>query len=366
MRVYLVVLFSCFYLVAYSQFDHQSVYPGESGAGLIEKLSDNFKPVSVLNFASAKDVMYRDIYAEHDSVECVYTGHSLYLDPQSDPSSWLYQNGSSTGINAEHNYPKSKGASSGNALSDLYNLFPTRTPVNSDRGNLPFGEIPDAQTNSWYYLTGETTNIPSENIDLYSESDGQSFEPREDHKGNVARSVFYFVTMYAQETMAADPAFFEAMRSTLCDWHFYDPVDSLEWIRNERIAGFQSDKLNPFVLDCSLAARTYCELVDAACTMTGVSKMPLDALSDLTIYPNPTSGRLIIRSDIRWSVNLNLEILDLLGSVKMQAQLTNNNQSGSFEIELNLTELPAGIYLIRISDNSNTSGQSIFRKVIRR
>jgi hypothetical protein len=48
------------------------------------------------------------------------------------------------------------------------------------------------------------------------------------------------------------------MKTTLCDWHNYDPVDSLEWERTFAIAKYQDNKANPFVLDCSLAKRAYC------------------------------------------------------------------------------------------------------------
>ncbi len=63
-----------------------------------------------------------------------------------DPSSFLASNG----INAEHTWPQSKGAADEPQRSDMHNLFPAKDNVNSSRGNNPYGEIPDAETRTWY------------------------------------------------------------------------------------------------------------------------------------------------------------------------------------------------------------------------
>ena len=89
--------------------------------------------------------------------------------------------------------PQSRGAENGYAKSDMHHLYPTRVDVNSDRGSFPFAEIDDNRTESWYYLNQTRGSIPSTNIDLYSEKQGSRFEPREDHKGDVARSMFLFL-----------------------------------------------------------------------------------------------------------------------------------------------------------------------------
>jgi hypothetical protein len=349
-RILSIFAFISVVSAGHAQFDHESVLPDLSGEDLLTQLVDDFKPGNVLDFGEAKDVMYASVYAQHDSVRCVYTGHTLYLDPDADPSQYLYLDGSPNGINAEHNYPKSKGASSGNALSDMYNLFPSRVAVNSDRGNLAFGEIPDPQSLFWYYLEDKITEIPSENIDAYSEISSALFEPREDHKGNVARSIFYFVTMYADEVEAVDPSFFEAMRSTLCDWHFMDPVDSLEWDRNERIASYQSGKKNPFVLDCSLAGRSYCDYIDEACRLVN-AKEPTESFTQQlieNIYPNPASTRLNVQIDNLVELK-SLEILDILGSTQRiwkgkELKKYRNDHHYSIPVE----DMNSGLYLVRV------------------
>jgi len=297
---------------------------------LVDKLVEKYKPISVLNYANAKDLMYGTIYKENDSVSCVYTGHTVYLPPDVDPSTFLYMNGSSNGINAEHTYPRSKGASDGNAYSDMHHLFPTRSPVNSARNNFPFGEINDNQTNSWFYLNNEEDGIPSANIDLYSEVIEGKFEPREDHKGNVARAVFYFYSMYEKEALDADSDFFESMRQTLCKWHEQDPVDSLEWERTYLIANYQDDLPNPFILDSTLVRRAYCgELI---------SNIEEDKKAKTIVYPNPIIDNVIVTSIGK----SRLQVMDIKGDIIVELEFFDST-------EIDLSFLASGNYFILLN-----------------
>jgi len=105
----------------------------------------------------------------------------------------------------------------------------------------------------------ETSNPPSNDRDLWSELlPSVRFEPREDHKGNVARAMFYFYTVYRGESDAIDPNYFPPQIDNLCEWHLLDPVDLREVQRTEAIAVRQDGKVNPFVIDCNLLMRSYC------------------------------------------------------------------------------------------------------------
>ena len=181
-------------------------------------------------------------------------------------------NGSPDGINLEHSYPRSKGADeddgNGNGFSDLHHLFPTRVAVNSARGNSPFLEIPDSLTTSWFYLNQEQSTIPIIDTALFSERTNDTFEPREAFKGNIARAIFYFFTIYNENALAADSTFFAQQQETLCDWHVQDPIDSIEQVRTFRIAGFQDSIPNPFILDSTLAHRTFCDPLPVALPVT--------------------------------------------------------------------------------------------------
>jgi len=281
----LLVLFSYGYNL-YSQINHSDVLPNLSGDQLLQELSNQYKPFFVLNFNNSRDTLFGVIYNENSTLTCVYSGHTISLDPNEDPTISAYQNGSSSGINTEHTFPRSKGADNGAARADMHHLYPTRSKVNEARAADPFQQIPDLETVRWYVQNQESNLIPTQNIDLYSEDTNSEFEPKEAHKGNVARPMFYFYTMYKSEADQADPEFFEKQRSTLCDWHWNDPVDSLEWVRNQMIATYQDGKVNPFILDCSLASRSYCD-TSTSCTTTSSQ----DAFKNsLPIYPNLSSS----------------------------------------------------------------------------
>jgi len=324
----IVLLFSTITLCAQ---DHTPIFPSLMGTELLDNVVDEFKPSFVLDYGEARDIMYGTIYLVNDSVRCVYTGHTLHLPPNVDPSTHMYMNGSSNGINAEHTYPRSKGADEDNGLpySDLHHLFPTRSPVNTSRSNFPFGEIADTQTDSWFYLDQSSGNIPTSNIDNYSERINGLFEPREDHKGNVARAVFYFFTMYKAEALEADPDFFEAQRATMCEWHEADPVDLLEYERTYQIAAYQGGKPNPFVLDCSLAYRSYCQGVSSTCE--GVTATNETKQSNTKVFPNPIAETLHITKEGESS----LIVTDMLGRVLIERNFVD-------AIDVDFTHFTAG------------------------
>ena len=126
--------------------------------------------------------------------------------------------------------------------------------INNNRGNKPFNEVVDEQTTTWYWQDSQTSNIPSSNIDEYSENHGSYFEPREDRKGDIARTMFYFYTMYSE---VADDDFFEGQKEVLKTWHELDSADEEEIIRTWQIAFYQQNKPNPFILDETLIERAY-------------------------------------------------------------------------------------------------------------
>ena len=51
---------------------------------------------------------------------------------------------------------------------------------------------------------------------------------------------------------------FCANLATLCHWNSADPVDDAEIARSHLVANFQGNE-NPFVIDSTLAERTYCQ-----------------------------------------------------------------------------------------------------------
>ena len=234
-----------------------TVFPDLEGQELREALRERYAPDQTLGYGPARDTLYRYEQYTDGALIGEYTAFSIQLDPNADASSDAYEKG----INAEHTLPQSKGAGEEPAKSDLHNLFPAKANVNSARGNTPFDEIPDDQTDSWYFEDEERASAPTSGIAAWSEDDSDHpdpaftgrFEPREDHKGDAARAVFYMRTIYPDRV---DAAFFRAQREDLLRWNSADPADGEEAQRAAFIAELQGTT-NPFVKDSTLARRAF-------------------------------------------------------------------------------------------------------------
>ncbi len=232
------------------------LFPGVTGQPLCDSLVKYYKSSPYLGYDAMRDTMYGKIDNIGDYLTCVYTGYSIYMQPGQDPSTWAYDHD----INCEHSWPQSMGADKGTQPGyDMHHMFPTEVDVNSARGNLPFGEIPDYQTSKWYINTNVYTTIPTSNIDAYSELlTNVKFEVREINCGNTARGMFYFYTMWRSYYLAvdSDTSFFNYQKYDLLDWHRQDPPDQQEIDRTYAIANYQG-KVNPFVIDSTLVMRCY-------------------------------------------------------------------------------------------------------------
>jgi len=240
-----IILF-CFCL----GFSQAQIAAGYAGDNLVGYLQNNYTPDVNLDYGEARDVLYSQIDIANDGrVYGIYTNYSVWLDPNSDPSTHLYENG----MNCEHVWPQSQYEGDDPMKADMHILRPAKDNVNSSRGNNPFGEILDNQTNMWFWQDYASSSTPSSNIDQYSESDDDLFEPREDVKGDIARTMFYFYTIY---TDVADMTFFLVQKSTLYQWHLDDPATDDESVRTWEIAEYQTTP-NPFILDDTLMYRCY-------------------------------------------------------------------------------------------------------------
>ena len=229
-----------------------------SGVALRDWLRTNwYDPYRVvLSYADARAKMYNYADNYNNSVVCVYSGYTETVP-------FNYNNTSTgvvTGINCEHSIPQSWFNETVRMRSDMHHLYPTYIQWNSNRGSDPYAEIPDTQTTLWMRLTQSQTGIPTANIAEYSEDGPGKFEPREDHKGNLARTAFYFYTMHAgQPDLVAtghNNIATLADLNTLYQWHLADPVDAHEQERNRRVAASQGN-YNPYIEDPSLVARAW-------------------------------------------------------------------------------------------------------------
>lgn len=263
MKLFIISFLICVTFIQ-TNAQHEDVYPGLEGGELLDSLQAHYTPAATLGYNFARDTLFANILKINDSLECLYSGFRISLTDGTDPTTDAF----SKGINTEHIYPQAKGAEEEPMRSNMYNLAPTLEYINSDRGDLPYSEINDQDTKWWYFQKIKQSTIPALNVrDLFSESSSTAFEPREEVKGDIARSILYFYSIYRNAADLADPLFFGLMQGSVCEWHYADPVDQAEWNRNQLIAAYQGGKSNPFVLDCSLPERLYCSGINQHCTL---------------------------------------------------------------------------------------------------
>ncbi len=166
-------------------------------------------------------------------------------------SGWSYpkdnNGGSNTEWNREHTWAKSMGdfGTDAGPGTDIHHLRPTDVTVNGARGNLYFDNGGNPFTDASVYGGGSgVTNC------FY---DGDSWEPRDAVKGDVARMMFYMdvrcepgdmIDLVLAEYSSSTGN--HGKLSTLLQWHKNDPVDGWELSRNEKIFNIQGNR-NPFI-----------------------------------------------------------------------------------------------------------------------
>lgn len=151
--------------------------------------------------------------------------------------------------NREHIIPQSSFGSASPMQNDIHHVIPSDGYVNGQRGSLPFGTVGSA---NWTSQNGSKRG--SSSVAGYG---GQVFEPIDEFKGDIARSILYFVTRY--ENTVNGYTSFEMFNGTesqaledwaismLLDWHYnIDPVDQREIDRNDAAYNYQGNA-NPFV-----------------------------------------------------------------------------------------------------------------------
>lgn len=221
-----------------SQALAQTPPPGITGQAFRDWIKVNFYDGqhTQLGYSTARMYMYNYIDNENNTIVGVYSG---FVQP------WNY-GGTGTNpapVNAEHTVPQSFFGSAEPMRSDIHHLFPTYGSWNSTRSNYPFADIDDNATTKWMRDDQSQASIPSSNIDEYSEYANQEFEPREDHKGDCARAIFYFYTMYPTQAGAITGV---GDLNELYQWHLQDPVSTKELNRNDDTEIYQGNR-NPYI-----------------------------------------------------------------------------------------------------------------------
>lgn len=144
-------------------------------------------------------------------------------------------------INCEHTWPQSKFNKSQNIntqKTDLHHLYPVYSPANSTRSNHNFGMVNGRSVSSSCTDSSKGTIIGTSIV---------GFQPPPEHRGNVARALFYFSVRFKIDIPEYEEKF-------LRQWNTEDPVDEFERARNEAIFKIQKNR-NPFIDDQSLVSK---------------------------------------------------------------------------------------------------------------
>ena len=219
------------------------------GSSLRATLRAQASPTDLLSYGAARDSLYLRVESRDGWIEGLYSGERIHLGKLGSPRSDLYDQG----MSAEHVWPQSFGAGASPQRSDLHNVFPAMEYINQARGNSRFAEIPDSEVERWYGPEGRLEAAPVAGLEHYSKAVQNNFEPREAVKGDVARAVFYFATIWESE---ADWSFLDGQLQTLLHWHRLDPPDKAEEMRTLSIKRLQGN-CNPFVAVPILAERAF-------------------------------------------------------------------------------------------------------------
>ena len=139
-------------------------------------------------------------------------------------------------MNTEHTWPQSKGSKREPARGDLHHLYPTYSSANSARSNHLFGEV-DGENATKNCPMSQRGKIIDPKTFLKTSIYG--FQPPQEHRGNVARAMFYVSAKYNYPLSFLEEYY-------LKKWHLEDPVDNAEIQRNSKIQGLQGNR-NPFI-----------------------------------------------------------------------------------------------------------------------
>tara|TARA_Y100001934_G_C12210277_1_gene705668 strand:- start:211 stop:894 length:684 start_codon:yes stop_codon:yes gene_type:complete len=112
--------------------------------------------------------------------------------------------------------------------ADMYNLYPTIGEINGRRSNFSMGII-----------EGENREFGKCDVEIKN----RKFEPREDIRGEIARTYMYMDSVYPGRGIIS-----KINREIFESWHRSDPVDEWECERARRIEKIQGNT-NKVVLD---------------------------------------------------------------------------------------------------------------------
>ena len=151
------------------------------------------------------------------------------------------------GWNREHLWPQSWFNEQAMPRADLFHVYPTDGFVNNKRSSYPFGRVGTAT-----YTSGNGSKLGNCVSEGYS---GTVFEPVDEYKGDIARSLLYMSVRYMGEDDSWDAETDMTLKSeikpwalkVLLAWNNADPVSQKEINRNNAIYNDYQHNRNPFI-----------------------------------------------------------------------------------------------------------------------
>jgi len=210
-----------------------------------------------------------DKYYDHDASNTTIL-LDIYSEIPNGPDVYEYTvanltgsaNAEGQGWNREHMMPQSTFNSNYPMYSDLFYVIPTDARINQLRSNYPYGI---AKTTTAPFYTFTNGSRISANGTPGSGYTGRVYEPVDEFKGDIARSLLYFAVRYEGKlglfnyyngTSAAndrspldgteEKAFEDWYLAMLLQWHNQDPISQREIDRNNEVYALQKNR-NPFI-----------------------------------------------------------------------------------------------------------------------
>ncbi len=302
----------------------------------------NYAPIMIQKFA------HRDTTGGQKVVTGVYSGYqhiytgAFFYDVLSREHSWPFS--------WMPTWPDQETLE----YSDMHNLFPTHQDnANAVRSNRPLGEVA-VQASS--FLDAQYGDDAIGN---------RVYEPRDAHKGDAARAIFYMATKWngtGGSWGLPNPIDFLVQygqdQDVLKQWHWQDPPDAWEIARNDFIESEQGNR-NPFVDSVNWVCyidftnMTYLPNPSFPCNTTpdGIE----EALQgEFSVSPNPSNGQLTLNLNLLESQDLTLELMDVSG--RQVAIITDSFRTGDTKRNLDFANIDAGVYhLILTGERGRTS-----------
>lgn len=210
---------------------------------------------------------------QSDSILTIYSNEPIKKTDQNGSTS------ASLNWNREHSWPKSYGfnTTSWPAYTDVHHLRASRSNYNSARGNKPFD---NGGSSVWTAFNTSSNNL----------TDSNSWEPHDNVKGDLARSMFYMDVRYnGDKSNEPDLQLVDTVSistgqplmgklSTLLSWHNSDPVSTREEKRNHLIYTNWQGNRNPFIDEPTYA----CDIWGSTCSGGGGGGSTPDAIVSAT------------------------------------------------------------------------------------